>query len=128
MKKIFFVLGIFVVVVALIMCGMALKNYGDENVGNGIKIIEIKEKVSSNENKEEMLKDLNANISSNDINLVPIVSENKLIAISEIGLKTNIDVKIEKIVIKNKDMNVEKIILLNISINEINNKTFQNLK
>jgi len=128
MKKIFFVLGIFVAVAALIIYGAALKNYGSENVGDGIKIIEIKEKVSSNENKEEMLKDLNANISISDINLVPMMSKNKSVAISEIDLKPNIDVKIEKIVVKNKDMKIEKTILLNVSINEINNKTFQNLK
>lgn len=119
MKKIFFVLGLFVAVVALIMCGVALKNYGSENVGDGIKIIEIKEKVSSNENKEEMLKNLNAKISINNT-LVPIMSENKLIAINKIGLKPNIDVKIEKIVVKDKNMETEKIILLNVSINEIN--------
>jgi len=119
MKKIFFVLGIFVAVVALIMCGVALKNYVNENVGNGIKIIEIKEKVSINENKEEMWKNLNAKISINNT-LVPIMSENKLVAMNRIGLKPNIDVKIEKIVVKDKNMETEKIILLNVSINEIN--------
>ncbi|PKP55340.1 MAG: hypothetical protein CVT89_08765 [Candidatus Altiarchaeales archaeon HGW-Altiarchaeales-2] len=102
------------------MCGVALKNYGSENVGDGIKIIEIKEKVSSNENKEEVLKNLNANISISNINLVPMTSGNKSVAISEIGLKPNIDVKIEKIVVKDKNMETEKIILLNVSINEIN--------
>ncbi|PIV13736.1 MAG: hypothetical protein COZ66_00010 [Candidatus Huberarchaeum crystalense] len=119
MKKIFFVLGIFVAVGALIIYGSALKNHGGEKIGDGIKIIEIKEKASSNENKEEMLKNLNANI-RNNINLVPMMSKNKSVAISEIGLKPNIDVKIEKIVIKNKDMKAEKITLLNVSINEIN--------
>ncbi len=120
MKKIFFVFGIFVAVVALIMCGVALKNYGSENVGDGIKIIEIKEKVSSNENKKEILKNLNANISSSNITFVTIMSENKLIAISKTNLKPNIDVKIEKIVVKDKNMKKEKIMLLNVSINEIN--------
>jgi len=119
MKKIFFVLGIFVAVVALIMCGVALKNYGSENVGDGIKIIEVKEKVSSNENKEVMLKNLNANININNT-LVTMGSGNKSMAISEISLKPNIDVKIEKIVVKDKNMETEKIILLNVSINEIN--------
>jgi len=113
-------LGLFVAVVALIMYGVALKNYGSENVGDGIKIMEIKEKVNSNENKEEMLKNLNANISSKDIKLVSVVNENKLVAINEIDLKPNIEVKIEKIVVKDKNMETEKNILLNVSINEIN--------
>jgi len=88
--------------------------------GNEIKIIEIKEKKSSNENKEEMLKILNANMSISGVNLVPMMSKNKSVAISEIGLKTDIDVKIEKIVVKDKNIEREKIILLNVSINEIN--------
>jgi len=128
MKKIFFVLGIFIVVVALIMCGTALKNYSGENMGNEIKVIETKEKSDSNKNKEIVLKNLNANMSISVRDLT-MQNRNKLAEINKTNLKP-IDVKIEKIVVKNKDMKLEKIMKLNVSVNEINkdDKVLRNLR
>jgi len=110
------------------MCGTALKNYSGENMGNEIKVIETKEKSDSNKNKEIVLKNLNANMSISVRDLT-MQNRNKLAEINKTNLKP-IDVKIEKIVVKNKDMKLEKIMKLNVSVNEINkdDKVLRNLR